>query len=304
VLLHQFHDILPGSSIAWVHREAEATYASVRDELEKLIAASIGLLAGSGSTLFAFDAAPQALASYVHTDPLPAAPTRQGTDLVLDNGLLRAVIDEQGLVTSVVDLRSGREVLAEGHPANLLQLHPDLPNAWDAWDIDAFYRNRCADLTMASEVAVRDGVFVVARRFGSSVIKQRIGLTQGNARLDFETEVDWREVESILKVAFPLALHADRCACEIQFGHVMRPTHVNTSWRRPSSRSARIASSTSPSRASGWRWSTTPPTATMCAVTASSPPSGCRCCALRASPIPLPTKGCTASGMRSRRGPG
>ncbi len=29
VLLHQFHDILPGSSIAWVHREAEATYARV-----------------------------------------------------------------------------------------------------------------------------------------------------------------------------------------------------------------------------------------------------------------------------------
>ena len=27
VLLQQFHDILPGSSIAWVHREAEATYA-------------------------------------------------------------------------------------------------------------------------------------------------------------------------------------------------------------------------------------------------------------------------------------
>ena len=29
VLLHQFHDILPGSSIAWVHREARATYARV-----------------------------------------------------------------------------------------------------------------------------------------------------------------------------------------------------------------------------------------------------------------------------------
>ena len=29
VLLHQFHDILPGSSIAWVHREAEKTYAEV-----------------------------------------------------------------------------------------------------------------------------------------------------------------------------------------------------------------------------------------------------------------------------------
>ncbi len=34
VLLHQFHDILPGSSIAWVHREAERTYAAVAAELE------------------------------------------------------------------------------------------------------------------------------------------------------------------------------------------------------------------------------------------------------------------------------
>jgi alpha-mannosidase len=83
---------------------------------------------------------------------------------------------------------------------------------------------------MTSEVTVRDNGIVVTRRFGSSVAKQRISLTQGSTRLDFETEVDWREVESILKVAFPLAVHADRCACEIQFGHVMRPTHVNTSW--------------------------------------------------------------------------
>ena len=36
VLLHQFHDILPGSSIAWVHREARATYAEAAAQgLEK-----------------------------------------------------------------------------------------------------------------------------------------------------------------------------------------------------------------------------------------------------------------------------
>ena len=37
MLLHQFHDILPGSSIAWVHREARATYARIAAELEALI---------------------------------------------------------------------------------------------------------------------------------------------------------------------------------------------------------------------------------------------------------------------------
>ncbi|MGB6057548.1 MAG: hypothetical protein WBF71_04725, partial [Microthrixaceae bacterium] len=36
VLLHQFHDILPGTSIGWVHREAEATYAEVLDRLTAL----------------------------------------------------------------------------------------------------------------------------------------------------------------------------------------------------------------------------------------------------------------------------
>ncbi|MDG4859134.1 alpha-mannosidase, partial [Streptomyces sp. T-3] len=46
VLLHQFHDILPGSSIAWVHREAEKTYAAVASELNGIIAAAQTALAG------------------------------------------------------------------------------------------------------------------------------------------------------------------------------------------------------------------------------------------------------------------
>ncbi len=50
VLLHQFHDILPGSSIAWVHREAEAEYARVATELEELTAAAVAALGGGGGT--------------------------------------------------------------------------------------------------------------------------------------------------------------------------------------------------------------------------------------------------------------
>ncbi len=42
VLLHQFHDILPGSSIAWVHREAEAAYTEIHSGLSDLISASAG----------------------------------------------------------------------------------------------------------------------------------------------------------------------------------------------------------------------------------------------------------------------
>ncbi len=50
VLLNQFHDILPGSSISWVHREAEATYARLAEELEAIIATAQQALAGEGSS--------------------------------------------------------------------------------------------------------------------------------------------------------------------------------------------------------------------------------------------------------------
>ena len=50
VLLHQFHDILPGSSIAWVHREARATYARVMDDLEAIVERALDALAGTGTS--------------------------------------------------------------------------------------------------------------------------------------------------------------------------------------------------------------------------------------------------------------
>ncbi|MFE0478012.1 glycoside hydrolase family 38 C-terminal domain-containing protein, partial [Streptomyces sp. NPDC058947] len=106
----------------------------------------------------------------------------------------------------------------------------DFPNMWDAWDVDAFYRNTVTDLTDADEVAPDgDGVRVV-RSFGSSRVTQLLSLAPGERRLVVDTEVDWHETEKFLKLAFPLDVHAERYASETQFGHFHRPTHTNTSW--------------------------------------------------------------------------
>jgi alpha-mannosidase len=264
VLLHQFHDILPGSSIAWVHRQARATYAAVAGELEKLIADALQALTGpptasgeppsglrpSGASPgpdggIVFNAAPferdgvPAMAAGRPATPPAAVDARHrpGGGFGLDNGLLRVVIDERGLVTSVTDLAAGREALAPGASANLLQLHPDLPNEWDAWDVDRFYRNTVTDLTDVTElelVKAEDPAAAatvrVTRAFGGSLVTQLVTLRAGVKRLDFETEVDWHEREKFLKVAFPVDVRADRSAAETQFGHVFRPTHCNTSW--------------------------------------------------------------------------
>ncbi|WP_395297409.1 alpha-mannosidase [Kitasatospora hibisci] len=247
VLLHQFHDILPGSSIAWVHREAEATYAGLAAELEALITRAQRALAGeaAGGRELVFNAAPHARSSVPAggaTAPTVAVPAsgctvtaRPGGGFVLANGLLSVTVDADGLVPSVVDTANGREAVAPGTCANLLQLHPDFPNMWDAWDVDQFYRNTVTDLTEADEVAVvhesDQAVTVrVARSFGSSTAVQMLTLRAGDRRLDIDTEVDWHETEKFLKAAFPLDLHTERYAAETQFGHLHRPTHTNTSW--------------------------------------------------------------------------
>ncbi|MEV4972022.1 alpha-mannosidase [Streptomyces scopuliridis] len=271
VLLHQFHDILPGSSIAWVHREARATYAAVRDELTRLIGDALAALGGDGSAVGVWNAAPFArrdviaarasdVAEGVLTQPLPdgevLAPAlvravAPGTftplapapvtavaahgGFTLRNQQLEVVIDADGLLASVRDLVAGREVLAPGGRGNLLQLHPDHPNQWDAWDIDRHYRRRHTDLTGADSVELieegplRAAVRVV-RTFGASRITQEIRLTADTRRVDIVTDVDWQESEKVLKAAFPLDVHAERSTAEVQFGHVHRATHDNTGW--------------------------------------------------------------------------
>jgi alpha-mannosidase len=239
VLLHQFHDILPGSSIAWVHREARRTYERVAEELTGIIDAAQRALAGEGTTELVFNSAPHSRDGVPAGGALPAAVAsevalapRVGGGHVLDNGLLRVEIDARGLVVSAYDIDADRETIAPGRAANLLQIHPDFPNMWDAWDVDEFYRNTVTDLVDADEVVPgEDGVSVrIVRSFGASRVTQVLSLAPGERRLGIDTEVDWHETEKFLKLAFPLDVHAERYASETQFGHFYRPTHTNTSW--------------------------------------------------------------------------
>ncbi|MDQ0945353.1 glycoside hydrolase family 38 C-terminal domain-containing protein [Streptomyces sp. V1I1] len=241
VLLHQFHDILPGSSIAWVHREAAKTYAAVADELTGIIDAAQRGLAGDAAAgkQLVFNAAPHERhgvaaggAAVATVGGKAQLSPREGGGFVLDNGLLQVEIDARGLVVSAYDIGAERETVAPGQAANLLQIHPDFPNMWDAWDVDEFYRNTVTDLTDADEVTAVGGSASVrvVRSFGDSKVTQLLTLDAGAKRLDIDTEVDWHETEKFLKAAFPFDIHAERYASETQFGHFHRSTHTNTSW--------------------------------------------------------------------------
>ncbi len=161
--------------------------------------------------------------------------TRTGDALQLANERLTVRIDADGLIDSLIDLTTGREVLPPGERANLLQLFRDTPRQWDAWDIDPEYRRLGEPLTAVDaldvieetdeRVAVR-----VTRSFGASTVVQTIALAARSGAVDLTTEVDWHERQRMLKLAFPVDVHTASAASEIQFGHIVRPTHTNTSW--------------------------------------------------------------------------
>ncbi|WP_330177134.1 glycosyl hydrolase-related protein [Streptomyces sp. NBC_01498] len=166
-----------------------------------------------------------------------AAGPAAGGGQLLDNGLLRVHVDAAGLVRSALDLTAGREAVAPGEAGNVLQLHRDEPALWNATGRDAPHREAGhparRDLTTAMSVEVTDAGPLLARirverGTGRSTVTQWLTLTAGSRALAVDTEVDWREQDTLLKAAWPLDVHADHSRGEIQYGHVERPTHENT----------------------------------------------------------------------------
>jgi len=173
----------------------------------------------------------QSLPASVH----PAVLTDAADGLILSNGLLEIQIDAAGILTSVMDLENNRQVLSDGARGNLLQLHRDYPNRWNAWDVDIFYKDQVENLDGAAEIQVlEEGPLRVAirvsRSFGESRFSQRIELKAGSRSVEFHCDVDWQEHDRLLKVAFPVDISSLRASYEIQYGHVERSTHANTSW--------------------------------------------------------------------------
>jgi alpha-mannosidase len=153
----------------------------------------------------------------------------------LENDLLRVEFSASGDVVRIFDKTNQREVLPPGAVANQFQAFEDRPKFWDAWDIDIFYDDKlwlaepAASIELVEQGPLR-WTLEIRRRVLNSVFTQRISLTRGSARLDFDTAIDWRERHVLLKVAFPVDVLSPVATYDIQWGNVQRPTHRNTSW--------------------------------------------------------------------------
>jgi alpha-mannosidase len=153
----------------------------------------------------------------------------------LENDFLRVELNDAGDVIRIFDKENEREILPLGAIANQFQAFEDRPKRWDAWDIDIFYddkmwlANPAESITVVEEGPLR-ATLEIKRRILNSSYTQRISLRHFSRRLDFETRINWQEKRILLKVAFPIDVLTPTATYEVQWGHVERPTHRNTSW--------------------------------------------------------------------------
>lgn len=255
--LNQFHDILPGSAIAWVHRQARADYvrdiarlrdiaaeagasiASARDDADmRSNAAIVPYTAKNGDSWIARTAAvgtqdDDTNGTDAVADESTIATTCDDGRIILDNGLLRAIIAPDGTVRSLIDLDNGHELVPDGSGIGHYELLRDEPYEWDAWDIqrDAFLSAEGIDDSYVERVTEtkRGGATVHVSSTADGVsIDACITLRPKSKSLEFRTKVDWRASERFLKVDIPMAIQADRAQYECQYGMVERPIQKNT----------------------------------------------------------------------------
>lgn len=255
ILLNQFHDIIPGSSIHSVYEQCDRDYAKIaaigheaENDAYNGIMSNIKTDGGVvvfnpnsfvGNGYVGFDGKtyrvggiPAKGYKVVKLEDRKANYTLDGKRLETSNYIVE--FNDEYVITRLYDKVNGREVLCDGGRANYIEAFEDYPYEYDAWELSNYYTEKKYEIDNVDSVSfIDEGArfgFEIRRKFYKSVFSQKIWFYDGSARIDFDTHADWHQEHIMVKAAFDVDINSDKATYEIQFGSVERPVHKNTSW--------------------------------------------------------------------------
>ncbi|KAJ5233770.1 CAZyme family GH38 [Penicillium citrinum] len=172
VLLCQFHDCLPGSSIEMCYDDSDKLYAEIfetGDALRKDALAALGITGNNSKDLVALNTLPwhrievvkvpdaatsssgskytQASGStgLIQCTPVDFKTTASVTVSEIKPGVFRLsnnklrVDVHDGVIISLYDVEQDKEIIPEGGKAGQLVIFDDKPLYWQAWDVEVFH---------------------------------------------------------------------------------------------------------------------------------------------------------------------
>uniref|UniRef100_A0A8C7GFJ3 alpha-mannosidase n=1 Tax=Oncorhynchus kisutch TaxID=8019 RepID=A0A8C7GFJ3_ONCKI len=266
LLLNQFHDVIPGTCIEMVVEDAMRYYQDIRTVGTRLLrdsdstATSVAVLntlpwertevlpltgGGDATGQDALDGAAVELFEDLGNQIFMFSPSTcfNGygyniggvTEIQCWSHTLTHTHSENETVLSLS--LCSREAISHGCSGNQFVLFDDVPLYWDAWDVmDYHLQTRkpvvevVSPVQIASPGGLRGSVTFTLRISDKSTITQEIILDAMCPYVKFNTQVEWFESHKFLKVEFPVRVRSPNATYEIQFGHLQRPTHRNTSW--------------------------------------------------------------------------
>ena len=269
LLLNQFHDILPGSSIPAVYdrsfHELSNILATTALAARRIVGESTAREPGA-MLLFNTTSLPHRELIQLPNGPddkdaprfipitvpplssvtlhdcaaraeeLPLAEEGPLDTAFLENAHARYEFDRQGRLVRAFGKATGTDFIAPDRPGNLLAIRVDRPNKYDAWDIDVEYERMQPILPRVTLLRRHVGraaqALFLEYQWEKSVVRQEIRLAADSARLDFITEVDWHEDHRMLRVDFPLAIAFANVRCDLDFGFIERSQRRNSTAER------------------------------------------------------------------------
>lgn len=251
ILLNQFHDIIPGSSIKEVYNVTDAEYKKILADGKKIVDRNLSVLKENIKTdggIFVYNPTPFEISDFIEYDggTIYASNVPPNgwkvienkifenkiivTDSYIENEKIKVIFNDKYHIVSVFDKEEMKEIIPKEEEANRIEIYEDYPRDYDAWEITEYYKQKMWIADDVSKVELLKNGIRIKRKYQQSEIIQDITIRNNSKRIDFITTIDWHEDHVLMKAAFPVDIHNVYATYDIQFGNLQRPTHKNTSW--------------------------------------------------------------------------
>ena len=256
LLINQFHDILPGSHITPVGRDAIEDYEEINKQLDTI-------LSENGDRYFnTLNITRNSVSFIEHPDgditrtgkkgffTIPAIkPLSCGNiehnktsntdwikyDKTAETDRYSITFADDGSITSLYDKLNDREWVKGNF--NKLHIYHDYPGVYDAWDIlpnykdkeDVFKIEKPLYLSYLNDTVAE---FTTDLATEKSKWKMIIRLFKDSDVIEVENVVDWNESHRLAKVEFSPDILTREVICDTSAGFIKREMNKNTTWQQ------------------------------------------------------------------------
>lgn len=255
LMINQFHDILPGSHITPVYRDAFADYEKMEKELSEILS--------EGSKYFNTLNFKRTNLTFIPDEngdvirkgekgfyAIPDINALSGGEITAENGdenwisingnkietpYYSAEFASDGSLISLKDKELCREWVKGDF--NKLKMYHDTPGNYDAWDILPNYKDRPCELAVEKplEFVRANGEcaeFTVSFATEKSRWQMIIRFFRRSRGIEVEHIVDWNEKHKLVKAEYGCNVLSRELICDTSAGIIRRETHRNTSWQQ------------------------------------------------------------------------